>query len=201
MIKAFCNIISAIFHPLLWPVYATVLFLYYIPLWEMSILNQEAKRALILIVGIFTFVLPSAIIILLKTQNVISSVRLEKRNERTWPYIVALFFYSSLLALFNFLSLPPLFMKLLIISTLSIALTLTINFRIKISAHMVSAAAVIGTIYALNLYQFAFLPGILVTLLYILGLIAAARLYLNAHSPKEVLLGALIGFMVPLFIL
>lgn len=198
MIKTLSNIVSAIFHPLLWPVYSCIIILYLIPTWESVSLTNEIKRAIILIVAIFTFVLPSATIILLKVQKIISSYQLSEKQERKWPYLLTLLFNAGLLGLFSQLNLPLLISKILWVSTLSIALTFIMNLKIKLSAHMVAVSAILASFWSLNFLQIAFIPNLILLMIYITALVASARIYLKAHTPKEIIIGSLVGFITGL---
>jgi hypothetical protein len=79
---------------------------------------------------------------------------------------------------------------------LAILLTLLINFRWKISMHMIGVGGLMGLFYAFGRYfHFPSLP-ILIALSFVSGLIAAARLYRGAHSPAQIYLGFGMGFML-----
>ncbi len=82
--------------------------------------------------------------------------------------------------------------------TAVVVLTNLITFFWKISAHSAGAAGVVGfsLIYSSKFAagQQLLLPMILAVLM--LGLVMWARLYLNAHKPKEIVGGSMLGFLI-----
>jgi len=73
-------------------------------------------------------------------------------------------------------------------------------FRLKTSLHLLSLGIAVGFFLLLSThYLISFLPVILILIL-ISGLLASSRLYLKAHTPKEVYLGFLLGLISPFVI-
>ena len=69
--------------------------------------------------------------------------------------------------------------------------------RIKISAHLISMSGVLGFVFAsAALQRDGSLILLTIIVLILTGSLASARLYLNKHTPMQVLLGALCGFSI-----
>ena len=87
------------------------------------------------------------------------------------------------------------FTKLLIvIAALVVTITMA-TFFFKVSVHSLSWSGVVGIILPFNRTEVRMIWPTAVLIL-IAGLVMSARLKLNAHSTGEVMIGAVIGFIV-----
>ncbi len=154
------------------------------------------KSILISLIFILTFIIPALLIGLLKKTNVISSLALGKREERTYPFlIVALFYYLTYRLFLNY-QLPNTFYTVILSSAFVVVITLLINFFWKISAHLMGIGSIVGAILALNvILSIDYLYLILVSLI-LSGLLGSSRLKLEAHSPAQVYAGFGVGFFI-----
>ncbi len=201
----FAKVVSHVFHPLLMPSYGFALILLsenYI-----SILTPSNLKILLLSVTfIFTFFLPTINALVLLKMGRIKTLEMTTSEERIVPYGSAVLYYFALFYLLHQINFPD-YYKVTVINFLnrmnlgaaiSIALILIINFRWKISAHMIGVGgltgATLGMMYRLQI-DFRF---ILMAELIGAGLIAFARLKLQVHTPSQVYLGFVVGFLVEL---
>jgi membrane-associated phospholipid phosphatase len=99
----------------------------------------------------------------------------------------------------------PIFLLLVALGAIAALLAVTIiNRRWKISAHLTGIGGLLGGIcsFALN---YSVLPlGLIVGVLAISLMLMYARLYLNAHTPMQVVCGFLLGLLctfIPTFIM
>jgi hypothetical protein len=137
----------------------------------------------------------------MKLTSGISSIHLVKRKDRITPFIfIAAYYLFAAYLLISKISLGPLF-DILIITIASLVVLITINTLFwKISVHSIGVAGILGFIMGMyynspdSLFYWPIFGWIL-----ILGFTMSARLYLNAHKPMEVWLGALLGFVVCFF--
>lgn len=143
-----------------------------------------------------TYLIPVLISLLFYRFKVISSLMMEKAEDRKWPYAVgALCFYFTA-SLVNSAGLAKEAYHFLLGSASTILLHLPLLKYLKPSAHMAGFGGFLGLLlsvsakYALNLLPF--IAGFLV----LGGLIASARLALKAHTEKELLLGFLSGLIL-----
>lgn len=142
----------------------------------------------------FSFVLPVINIYILYKLNRISSLTLENQNERTFPYIITSCFYFGLFYLFLDLNIWPSIKVLIFGGGLSVLLTAIINLKYRISAHAVGIGGLIASLMMVSfVLKYNAVPEIAFLFL-LAGLIAAARLYLEAHKPSQVYSGFLLGF-------
>jgi hypothetical protein len=143
----------------------------------------------------FSFILPVINIYILYRLNRISSLKLEDQKERTFPYVLTSCFYFGLFYLFLDLSVWPSIKVLIFGGGLSILLTALINLKFRISAHMVGIGGLIGSLLVVSyVLKYNSVPQISV-LIILAGLIAASRLYLKAHEPKQVYSGFFLGLL------
>jgi hypothetical protein len=191
--KFFFNCISILFHPLLAIFYAVLILLY--PFGFLVARNVELQWISISIVFIYTFVLPTLFILLLRYFKIISSIKLQNRKERLIPYLfTALFYIHVWILLKNITLFEGIMANAFIISAVIIFVLVVFNFWIKVSAHVLSCCTVLGLILRLSFHYNEIINiTVLILCLIVSGLIASSRLYLNAHTIKEVSIASLIG--------
>ena len=80
---------------------------------------------------------------------------------------------------------------------ISVVIVGFVSFKTKISAHATGITGVLGFLFATAFFQkdTSLLLPIEITLI-LAGALLSARLYLNAHTPMQVILGSLCGFLV-----
>jgi len=188
--------ISLIFHPLLIPSLGMVVlfnsgtYLSYLPL--------DIKKWILLIVFLLTYLVPLTFIPFFLYQKVIMNIQMESRKERFVPLAVSLVMYIVCFLMIRRISIPHMYHSLILSSMLSILATMLITIKYKVSIHMVGAGGLVGLIGFLAFYlkvDLQFYLGISVVLA---GLIGMSRIFLKAHSPTEIYMGFLTGFLVVL---
>lgn len=128
---------------------------------------------------------------------------MEDREERIKPFIfitVLYLFFTWLLFQRNGFRLGDNLFNLLVIIDSLVIFSLLITFFYKASIHSVGIWGVIGILLPLNkvIDDYAIFVVTLVALV-LAGLVMSARLQLNAHTPREVLVGAVAGFSIGFF--
>lgn len=212
MIESFFKAISYIFHPLLMPLLG-MYFLFELPTIPDSyfvfdslyFFPDEYKLRLYIVLGVLTFLAPLISLLIMRWNGMISSLHLEKKEERVYPFTIVSFYYL-LSYIFIRYQWPeqlqhPAFVGFIFGILVVFVLTFLINNWIKISLHAAAIFGVLGMIIAYNQSQLAFFEGEKIpNLIFILcfaviaGLVVTARLYVKAHTLKELLLGMGIGF-------
>jgi len=193
------KVISAIFHPLLVPTYALLL-LINLQTHSILALPEDFRYIIVSFVFLTTFVLPSIIIFILLKVGKIKSLEMQSQQERVLPMlIIAAAFYSTyyLLKQSAVTGLMSLFM---VGATMLVLITLIINYITKISLHMTAWGGLFGTFLGFAISFHYNLMPILFIIILVIGLIATARLKLNAHTPLQVYLGFLVGTLVMVFL-
>jgi len=184
--------LSVVLHPLLMPLY---LYFFMTSRWyPFSVFAVQSWWVLPLILLILTFCIPLIMVAMLKTMGLITSLHLENRSERTVPFLVtaiAHYFASRMVQRFG---VPSEYTLMLLGSSGMILLAMAINFRWKISIHMMGIGGVAGILLGLSRYAPAhfFYPVMVVFVLS--GLVGVSRIGTGSHRPAEVYAGFLVGF-------
>ncbi len=201
--------LSIILHPLLMSTYLFGIIFFASP---EAIINLEAynnsfssnllhigfKENLLIFIFLGTFASPACLIYYLFKLKLISSLQMEDLKSRRLPYFITFIFYM-LLSLFLFKRFPDL--REVPISLFTISLCIFIVFVIslfwQISAHAVGISGVLGVVAAfifIKEIESLFIP--LLILLILTGLVCAARLKLNAHTPMQIIMGLILGLSI-----
>jgi hypothetical protein len=185
------KIISAVFHPLLMPVYGLIIIFSAPTLF--GYLPFQVKKILLMIVLTDNIILPLSLLPWLKYRNIISSWVVSERKERIIILLATSFFYSITVYIVMRFHIPV-FIKSFIFTAalLSIAITI-INFWYKISIHSAGIGAVLALIIILSVRMHTPLTYFIIGAVLSAGLIMTSRLWLNSHKPREVWTGLMLG--------
>ncbi|MCU0455634.1 MAG: hypothetical protein MUE74_04960 [Bacteroidales bacterium] len=186
------RIITALFHPLLMPLYG-LLIIFYAPT-MFGYIPENQKKYMIFILAANNIVLPLALLPYMKWRKLITTWTMTEKKERIFPMAFTSFFYfMTFFAVLK--SGIPLFVKAFILAAALLSFILTIiNFWYRISIHSAGTGALTALIIILSLKTHAPLLPFLLPAFLVSGLILSSRLWLNAHKPDEVWLGYLTGF-------
>ena len=204
MIKSFFRTISYIFHPIFLPLLG-LYFLFELPTesagyidTSLSNLRWDVKKALYILIGFLTIIAPGFSVLIMYKNKMISSLTLEDRNERVIPlllisayYIIAYVFLHKMLPPQTVI---PFLLPYVFGFTISIVFAFILNFYLKISLHMVGLFGVVGAIMGYFQNQIEYNLIFLLFLIVIGGLVGSSRVYLKAHTLKEVMFGIVFGF-------
>lgn len=188
----FQKVISTILHPIVVPTIGVMLYFIVSPL----NFNRIQKFTVLILIFVFTYIVPLLALLLLKKLNIIQSFRLKKIKERRIPLLLmVLIFYGianglSYLEAFQDVSL------LFYATSLALSVTYILLFiKLKTSIHLISLGISCGFFMLLTIIDNqSYLLVIIINLL-LAGFLASARLKLKMHTNKEVYLGFLIGIL------
>ena len=189
--------ISILVHPMLVPTYGIILYMLYMLVRTPDLPMQYVA----LCIGgtlIFTAVIPLGILLIMRQQKHITSLALEKPSERTLPYIYTMMCYFCWIYFIDIVQLPKIWLWIVIASSIALGLTLAINLHWKISAHLTALGGLLGSVFSLSAY-YNFIPTPLIIIVLGIALLTMfARIYLNAHTPLQVVCGFLMGLGITL---
>ncbi|MCA6378913.1 MAG: hypothetical protein IM606_16645 [Cytophagales bacterium] len=197
--KQVAKFISVVLHPLLLTTYLVIILSYYFP--SMLMIRKENRMIIIGLVFVFTFVLPAVNLVMLRAFGTIQSLTLQSRKERILPFVFISMFYVLFTFLFYFkLPFSANFEKLMMIVSALVVVSLLITLFYKISIHSIAMGGGIGILLPLNQVteQMSLLWPTAFTIL-ATGLVMSSRLLLDAHTPREVMYGSVVGFVVGFF--
>jgi hypothetical protein len=189
------KIISVILHPIVIPTISVLLYFIIIP----NNNTSKTKLALLSLIFVTTYLIPLLILILFKKLNLIKSFSANSIKERKLPValmIILCYLLANTIAHINDMK----DISLLFYAT-SAALTLLyicFAFRLKTSLHLLSVGISTSFFIVLSIIHSNNFAIVVMIHILLAGLVANARLYVTAHTPKEVYLGFFLGFMAPL---
>ena len=191
MIKTISNILSYILHPMLMPTIIIALMQYTNP----SIFQGYVFSGITPLVPVFlfTFIYPVIAILLLKKLDFIDSLKMPDSKQRIIPLIIAIVLYIWMFLILKSKNFPAISLIFMLGVTISLCLSFVINVFHKLSLHMVGVSGALTIIMLLMMVsqedmRYWFLAAIILT-----GAVASARLYLQAHTVKEVYTGFMVG--------
>jgi membrane-associated phospholipid phosphatase len=213
MMYYLARLISFIFHPLLMITYMLVILLSVNPfLFGVNSLTEASSRLLILQVFLSSFFIPGMAVAMLRFTGLVKSIELPDKQDRIGPYIISGIFYLWLFR--NLLSntlIPNIYSSFVLGATIALFLAFFINIFSKISAHSTG----MGGLVAMIIITMTFFPeyptftlpwfngeslqitlsALLIIGIVLSGLVGVSRLMLEAHEPKDLYGGYLIGFI------
>jgi hypothetical protein len=195
------KIISYLFHPLLMPTYALIIM--FNSNTHFSYMPFNAQRLIYILVFSTTFLIPVGIIPFLINLRIISNFTLEKSNERIVPLsITAVSYYFSYYILSRLpVSTLGFIQTMILASLILIILSLVITLKWKISAHLIGIGGLLASMFFYAIYFAANFNFLLIAVSLVAGAVGFARLNLQVHSPAQVYIGFLTGFIGMLTIL
>lgn len=194
--EKFYKAISIIFHPIFLPMFGSWVYLNVLPL---PISKMQIYLIFFIVAGA-TFLVPLLTIFLLKFMGQIKSIQVTTAHERKLPVALMIVNYLFLAQMLG--RIWQLRELTILAYATSIGLLVAILFlykRIKISLHMLGMAGLLGfTIIYGSAYYY---PVIVIALLFVMtGLLATARLKLQAHNFKEIIIGTSLGLILPILL-
>jgi membrane-associated phospholipid phosphatase len=194
MQKTLAKIISGIFNPLLMPTYGVLILFgsdsYF------SMLPYEAKKVVFIIIFISTCLLPLAFIPLFLYQNLIHNFEMKSTQERIVPFATIALLYALGYFLLLQMKVPDTIANVILGGAITIAITLLITLRWKISAHMAGVGALTGTLLVFSYTLKSDLTLFLVLTILAAGLVGTSRMILKFHTPAQIYTGFGLGVAV-----
>lgn len=192
--KKLANIISSLFHPLLMATYGCLLLFFGLTNSVYYLFTPlRIKIVITIVVFAFTFLLPVLNLLILYKMKYISSLKIESRNQRTFPLIMTSLCYFGLYYMILDFNVWPTVKLFILGGALCIFFAAIINIWWKISAHMIGIGGVIGALVALCYFTqmpvFVAISGCVL----LAGLIGFARLYLDSHTEGQIYVGFTFG--------
>jgi membrane-associated phospholipid phosphatase len=191
------RIISILFHPLLLATYLFGLLIFIFPV-ALDPLKEEGQLNFLFLIFCVTFLFPALNVGIFKTFGSIRTFAMKDRHERIIPFsfitilyiVITYLFYSRTRIGFE----DNLLKFLIIVDALALVGTVATYFY-KVSMHSLAMCGLIGILLPLNKISeqnALFYPTI--AAIVVAGIVMSARLQLNVHTPREVMVGGVLGF-------
>lgn len=164
----------------------------------------KVPSLIILVLAILTIGFPLFSVLLMKWLGFIESFEMKDKKERFIPMIAIATFLLWTYFMFRpgtntLTSSDPLLGNMLLGCVASIFLAFPFYSMLKVSFHTIGAGGLIGMLFNMMPYTDYNIMGVLISAILIAGFVGSARLYLNAHSEREVYYGYVIGFFGQFF--
>jgi membrane-associated phospholipid phosphatase len=191
------RIFSIVFHPLLLATYLFALLAFSLPL-ALDPLKEEGYLNFIFLIFCVTFLFPALNVGIFKTFGSIKSLTMRERHERVLPFFFIAILYIVVTYMFysrTRIDMQDNLLKILIIIDSLVLLSAIATLFLKVSVHSLGMCGMIGILLPLNKISedgALFYPTIATVVL--TGVVMSSRLQLNVHTPKEVTVGAVLGF-------
>lgn len=198
--KAFAQVISSIFHPLVMPIIGLFI-IFNTDSYINYAVDDNNKLITIALITIYTLIIPSFITLLLYFTKMIKSFEMNSQKERIIPYLFTIICYVITLYQLKQAPVPPIIYNFMLGATLSIMLAFIINIRWKISAHMIGIGGLVGALFCVAILLEIYITPYLIGTIFIAGLIGSSRLVLKAHTPAQIYIGFFVGIFCQFIIL
>jgi hypothetical protein len=189
---------SYIFHPLFIPGMAT--FFYF--LFHLTDFKIQEMLFVFLQITILTILIPLALYFLLRSTGAVDSIMIANVAQRKIPLVLQSFLIILIvrksITITNYTELHFFFLGALFSTLIALGLAFA---NIKASLHMLSISALTVFIFGLNIHLQANSIFLIPFLILMNGFVASSRLVMNAHSPKELIIGVLAGSIPQLLLL
>jgi membrane-associated phospholipid phosphatase len=204
------KIISIIFHPLLVLTYMLMLLLIVNPyLFGVNSVGDKGSIRLILTVFFSTFLIPAFAIFMMWRLKLISSLHMSDKQDRIGPFIATGVFYLWVFrSVMEDSNIPTAFIIAVLGTTMGLFICFLINLFFKISLHATGMGGLIGMVLIIMwLYSYGsftlHLPFVgaseisinfvLILCILLAGIVGSSRLFLRAHTPRELYAGFALG--------
>jgi hypothetical protein len=204
------QIISVIFHPLIILTYMLILLLLVNP-YLFGVNSVSESSGFILRVFFTTFFLPAIAIFLMQKLEFIQHLDMRDKQERIGPFIATGVFYLWVFrSVLEDSNIPTAFLIAVLGSTLVLFICFLINLFFKISLHAAGMGGLVGMVliimwlyshgsFVVNLpvlgWSEVSINLLLMICLVLAGFVGTARLHLNAHTPRELYAGFMVGLI------
>ena len=188
------KVVSYLFHPIFMPLFGIVIILNsgtYI-----SILDESIIRALYLIVGTFTVIVPLGLLPIFYFTSIIKNIELSDKRQRLLPYLFTFISFYIANILVKKLPVSSFISAYLFASCMTVLVILIISGFWKISTHMTGIGGLIGLILSLSYLLKTDLMYYLMAAILLSGFIAASRIKLKEHNLAQIYVGFFVGILV-----
>ncbi len=186
------RVVSSIFTPFYLPIVGLViLFLFS----YLNMLPNAYKLFALLLVYIFTALLPTFLIRMYRNYQGWTPIQLGIRERRIVPYVISILCYFTCFYIMNMRNMPHLMSSILMAALIVQVLCALINVWWKISTHSAAIGGVTGGLLAFSMI-FNFNPvWWLCVLLALAGMVGTSRMILRQHTLSQVVCGYFLGVL------
>ena len=151
------------------------------------------KLQVLLLVYLFTILLPTFIIHLYRRYQGWTLLQLGTKERRMIPYVISIICYLACYYIMSVLHIPHFMGRILVAALMVQIICAIINIWWKISTHTAAIGGVAGALMAFS-HIFTFNPlGWLSVIVVLAGVLGTSRMILRQHTLSQVVAGFLVG--------
>jgi membrane-associated phospholipid phosphatase len=186
------RVVSLVFTPSYLPILGLIALF---TLSYLRLMPWRYKLQVLIIVYLFTVLLPTALIHLYRRYQGWTLIQLGNKERRMVPYVISILCYFACAYWMDYLHIPH-FMSNIVTAALFIQIVCAlINVWWKISAHMAAIGGVAGALFVFA-EVFAFNPVWWHCLVFVVaGILGTSRMILRQHTLLQVVVGFLVGIV------
>ncbi len=159
----------------------------------LSYLPVQLKKWIFGFTFIGTYLIPLGSVYFMYYQGMVQSLHLKSREERLAPLVISLVMYVFCYYLIRRMDIPETYNAYMLSAAISVAVSLLITTKYKISIHMVGTGGLLALVGFIAFQMRVNLLFYLLVAIFIAGLVGTARLFLKAHTPTEIYAGFFVG--------
>ena len=191
--------LSYVFYPLFVPSYGMVLFCLSLSTVEGDSLPLASWLVCVGTTFVLTALIPLTAIMIRLRRGKITDLYITNPEQRTVPYLYATLGFSFWVYFMVAVLHAPVYINLVVLgATMALLGVMLINRWRKISAHLTAMGGLVGGVMSHYLMGNGGGIGLPVVLMVLALLLMYARIYLNAHTPLQVIAGFLLGLVLTL---
>lgn len=162
----------------------------------MSLMPPAYKTTVLLLVYLFTILLPTLLIRAYRKYQGWTLWQIGKKERRVMPYVIAILCYFACYYTMSWMRVPQFMANILVAALLIQVVCSIINVWWKISTHTAAIGGFEGALVAFSIL-FAFNPLWWFCLIMIIaGMVGTSRMILRQHSLSQVIAGFLVGVLI-----
>ncbi|OWY23001.1 hypothetical protein C7N43_03075 [Sphingobacteriales bacterium UPWRP_1] len=193
--KNLAKVISLLLHPIFIPSYTALFMVWALPNIFGYITSAQAVFVIRTIV-FYTLLYPLFIVFLMKKLGFIDNYNIADRKQRILVFIPMAFMFMWTYTVLYKAQTPHITASMMMGCTIALFLSMIINIMIeKISIHAIGMGGMFAMVLftaGISIYNISWALMLVVLLG---GLVGTARLVLQAHQPREVYNGYMLGFL------
>jgi hypothetical protein len=197
-LKKIIPFFSYVFHPIFIPGYAALFYFF----WNDSYFTNPEKYFAIFQIVIITILLPILFFFVLRTAGQVDSIMISKISQRKIPLVIQSFLTILLVRKSITLEHFPEFHFFFLGGLLSTVISLVLLFfKTKASLHAIAISAFTVFVIGLSVHNQTRNINLIAFLVLMNGFVTSSRLEMKAHTPKELVIGFLLGIIPQLLLL
>ncbi len=189
--------ISIIMHPIIYGLLGSFVLIFSLPYY--ASFNVSYSIDYLTFVGLLTYIMPLVAIPVYYSIIKISKQNVSSNHQRIFLLLSTTIIYAMSYRILHKIQVYQLVSYYILLCTVLLFISLVITYFWKISLHMIGIGGFTGILLILSYAQHPVPLSILPYSFLAAGSIAAARLYLNAHSSLQIYVGYITGLITSIF--